>query len=190
MVPDQAWCWIYNARIELLRGDFGSAHTHIERARVLCGDARDGFLELMIPGLAALTCLHLGDRTAAAAAAELSLSRLSGTLATNFATREAYLATASVFRALGNAHGERQTVAELTRFAWLFPMARPVASLYRSTLDHRSPGRTRQRKLLSAASRHGAAYDEILLRQGRNADGDERLAKRCAELGVPRTPVF
>lgn len=188
--PDQAWCWVYIARIELLRGDFRSAQTHIEQARVLCGDARDGFLELMIPGLGALTSLHLGDRTAAAAAAELSLSRLSGAMATNFATREAYLATASVFRALGNAHGERQTVAELTRFAWLFPMARPVASLYRSTLNHRSPGRTRQRKLLKAASRHGAAYDEILLRQARKVDQEEPLAKLCAKLGLPTAPVF
>jgi hypothetical protein len=188
--PDQAWCWIYIARIELLRGDFQNAEQHIELARTLCGDARDGFLELMIPGLSGLTRLHLGDRTAAAAAAELSLSRLSGGLATNFATREAYLATASTFRALGNAHGERQTVAELTRFAWLFPMARPIASLYRSTLDHRRPRHARQRKLLRAASRHGAAYDEILLRQGRNADGDERLGERCETLGVPRTPIF
>lgn len=188
--PRQAWGWTFAARITLLRGHPAEAMDQLERARALAGGVRDGFLEPMIPGLASLALARLGQQGAAKREAELALKHLSGRWPTNFSTREAYLATASAFRLLKLRHLERRTVVALTRFAWLFPMAAPLARCYRATLGGRGLRRHRRESLASDAARRGARPDEILVRQrGRNGS-DGRLAALCAELGVPREPTY
>jgi hypothetical protein len=161
-----AWGAVFRARVALARGEFQRAGAFISQART--GQSEDGFLKVMIPSLSALVDCRLQHHVEAAEKAHTALEALPEQFPTNFTTREAYMATVSVFNELATAGGpktyrdERQrAMRQLRLFGRVFPMASAINAFYRELAHGRQPSGRRLKRLMRRVEQSGMPLDTL-----------------------------
>ena len=163
-----AWGAVFRARVELARGEFERARAFLDQAGK--DNPEDGFLKVMIPSLSALIDCRAQRLDEAAEKARAALVTLPEQFPTNFTTREAYLATVSVFVELSRTFGPdayrdelKRAMSQLRLFGRIFPMASVITDFYNELVHGRQPGGRRLKRLMRRVAMSGMPLDTLTM---------------------------
>jgi eukaryotic-like serine/threonine-protein kinase len=164
-----AWGLYAGARALIPLGQLQLARRMLREADALLADLDDAPSSLICTGLLAVTELRLGDRNAAARAADRCAALIRTTPPTVFSTLSGYLAVAEVRIESGDRAAAERAVSDLERFAFALPLGRPAAARMRAALHvaegRKSKAKSKLEKAMAEARRMEMRHEETLARE-------------------------